>query len=69
MGALAYYVSHADPRRYQPTNIAFGLLPPLDRPPRNRLARALAASERALADLTRWLDGQARAAEMHRASV
>jgi methylenetetrahydrofolate--tRNA-(uracil-5-)-methyltransferase len=27
IGALAYYVSHADPRNYQPTNITFGIMP------------------------------------------
>ncbi|MBI3047849.1 MAG: methylenetetrahydrofolate--tRNA-(uracil(54)-C(5))-methyltransferase (FADH(2)-oxidizing) TrmFO [Acidobacteria bacterium] len=26
IGALAYYVSHADPRDYQPTNITFGIM-------------------------------------------
>jgi methylenetetrahydrofolate--tRNA-(uracil-5-)-methyltransferase len=31
MGALAFYVSHADPQHYQPTNITFGILPPLER--------------------------------------
>jgi methylenetetrahydrofolate--tRNA-(uracil-5-)-methyltransferase len=30
IGALAYYVSHADPRNYQPTNITFGIMPALD---------------------------------------
>ena len=30
IGALAYYVSHADPRNYQPTNITFGIMEPLD---------------------------------------
>ena len=32
IGALAYYVSHADPRNYQPTNITFGIMPPPDPP-------------------------------------
>jgi methylenetetrahydrofolate--tRNA-(uracil-5-)-methyltransferase len=34
IGALAYYVSHADPRNYQPTNITFGIMPapPSDMP-------------------------------------
>ena len=27
IGALGYYVSHADPRTYQPTNITFGIMP------------------------------------------
>ena len=30
IGALAYYVSHAEARHYQPTNITFGIMPPLD---------------------------------------
>jgi methylenetetrahydrofolate--tRNA-(uracil-5-)-methyltransferase len=59
LGALAYYVSHADARNYQPTNIAFGILPSLDTPPRNRLARKQAMAERALADLDRWMQPEA----------
>ena len=54
MGALAYYVSHADPAHYDPTNITFGILPPLDAPPKSRQERALAVSARALAALERW---------------
>jgi methylenetetrahydrofolate--tRNA-(uracil-5-)-methyltransferase len=65
IGALAYYVSHADPRNYQPTNITFGIMEPFDfaqgKPPgqRNgkklgRADRKLATSERALEDLDRW---------------
>ena len=57
MGALAYYVSHADPKHYVPSNIAFGLIPPPERPERNRKARNLALSERALADLGSWQAG------------
>ena len=29
IGALAYYVSHANPAHYQPTNITFGIMAPL----------------------------------------
>ena len=54
MGALAYYVSHAHPADYQPTNAAFGLLPSLDNPPRNRRARRQALAARALRDLAAW---------------
>ena len=37
IGALAYYVSHADPRNYQPTNITFGIMEPTSStPPRER---------------------------------
>ncbi len=55
IGALGHYVSHASPSNYQPTNISFGIMPPLERPPRKRLARRQATAERALADLDRWL--------------
>jgi methylenetetrahydrofolate--tRNA-(uracil-5-)-methyltransferase len=54
IGALGYYVSHADPRHYQPSNIAFGLVEPLERAPRNKAARKLAISERALRALDAW---------------
>jgi methylenetetrahydrofolate--tRNA-(uracil-5-)-methyltransferase len=54
MGALAYYVSHADPAHYDPTNITFGILPPLDAPPKSRQERAAATSQRALDALADW---------------
>jgi len=54
IGALAYYVSHADPAHYNPTNITFGIMPPLDNPPRSKSERQLATSARALAHLTAW---------------
>ena len=54
MGALAYYVSHADPAHYDPTNITFGILPPLDAPPKSKQERGLAVSARALEALDRW---------------
>ena len=57
IGALAYYVSHANPAHYDPSNITFGIMEPMVNGPRNRLARKLAISERALADLERWRDG------------
>src|SRR5687768_741112 len=59
IGALAYYVSHADPRNYQPTNITFGIMPPPDsQPGRRKLGKAdrkQATSERALAALDAWM--------------
>jgi methylenetetrahydrofolate--tRNA-(uracil-5-)-methyltransferase len=54
IGALAYYVSHADPKHYVPSNIAFGLMPPPDRKIRGRRERNEALSERALRDLDQW---------------
>jgi methylenetetrahydrofolate--tRNA-(uracil-5-)-methyltransferase len=55
LGALAYYVSHADSRHYQPTNITFGIMEPLPQPVRDKQARKLAIAERALHDLDGWL--------------
>jgi len=57
IGALAYYASHADPAHYEPTNITFGILPPLASAPRGKMERKLAMSERALKDLRAWKDG------------
>jgi methylenetetrahydrofolate--tRNA-(uracil-5-)-methyltransferase len=55
IGALGYYVSHADASNYQPTNIAFGVIPPLEQEVRSRAARKTALSERALRDLDHWM--------------
>jgi methylenetetrahydrofolate--tRNA-(uracil-5-)-methyltransferase len=55
IGALAYYVSHADPAHYDPSNITFGIMEPLANAPRSKVARKLAISERALADLALWM--------------
>lgn len=51
IGALGHYIAHADAERYQPTNIAFGLLPPLDPPVRKRRERKEAMVARALGAL------------------
>jgi methylenetetrahydrofolate--tRNA-(uracil-5-)-methyltransferase len=61
IGALSYYVSHADPRNYQPTNITFGIMtPPPGVPGRRsgRFERRLAASEFALKTLDEWAEKQ-----------
>jgi methylenetetrahydrofolate--tRNA-(uracil-5-)-methyltransferase len=63
IGALAYYVSHAEPRRYQPANITFGIMLPLTadggrRVPRKKADRRVALAERALADLAAWTASQ-----------
>ncbi|HEY8550672.1 MAG TPA: methylenetetrahydrofolate--tRNA-(uracil(54)-C(5))-methyltransferase (FADH(2)-oxidizing) TrmFO [Vicinamibacterales bacterium] len=54
IGALGYYVSHADPANYQPTNITFGIMAPLEQPPRGRQDRKLALANRGLAEIDRW---------------
>ncbi len=60
IGALAFYVSHANPRDYQPTNITFGIMEPPAEHIRDRQKRKLAIAERALADLEAWKHCEAR---------
>ena len=59
LGSLVHYVTHANPNHYQPVNIAFDLLPPIEDLPRHlvrdRRARRERQCERALADLNLWL--------------
>jgi methylenetetrahydrofolate--tRNA-(uracil-5-)-methyltransferase len=54
IGALAFYVSHANPHDYQPTNITFGIMEPPPAHIRDKQKRKLAISERALEELERW---------------
>jgi methylenetetrahydrofolate--tRNA-(uracil-5-)-methyltransferase len=61
IGALAFYVSHAEPGDYQPTNITFGIMEPPPAAIRDRQKRKLAIAERALRDLEAWQ--QARQSE------
>ncbi|HET9315875.1 MAG TPA: FADH(2)-oxidizing methylenetetrahydrofolate--tRNA-(uracil(54)-C(5))-methyltransferase TrmFO, partial [Vicinamibacteria bacterium] len=51
LGALGRYISGSDPARYQPTNIAFGLLPELPDRIRDKARRRLAMAQRALRSL------------------
>ncbi|HEX2458192.1 MAG TPA: methylenetetrahydrofolate--tRNA-(uracil(54)-C(5))-methyltransferase (FADH(2)-oxidizing) TrmFO [Vicinamibacterales bacterium] len=67
IGALAFYVSHANPRNYQPTNITFGIMEPIEdrsialgktadgRRVSLKEARKQAMADRALADLEAWM--------------
>jgi methylenetetrahydrofolate--tRNA-(uracil-5-)-methyltransferase len=54
LGALAHYVSHADPAHYQPTNITHGIMAPLEHPPRDKARKKALVAERALRDLEAW---------------
>ena len=54
LGALGRYIARSDPENYQPTNIAFGLLPELDERVRDKAKKRLALAERALASLGRF---------------
>lgn len=55
LGALCKYISQADPTQFQPMKANFGLMPPLDLPVRGKRNRGAAYSQRALAELQRFL--------------
>jgi methylenetetrahydrofolate--tRNA-(uracil-5-)-methyltransferase len=57
LGALGRYIARSDPARYQPTNIAFGLLPELPQRIRDKRRRRQALSQRALESLERFRAG------------
>ena len=61
VGALAYYASHADAAHYQPSNITFGIMLPLEsadgRLRRDRKARNEAISAQGVGDLEEWKRG------------
>jgi methylenetetrahydrofolate--tRNA-(uracil-5-)-methyltransferase len=54
IGALAFYVSHANPHNYQPTNITFGIMEPPPEGIRDKAKRKLAIADRALNALSEW---------------
>jgi len=58
-GSLTHYVTHADRKNFQPANITFDLLPPLDRKIRDRKERHRAQCELALKEFDAWLAGTA----------
>lgn len=55
IGALAYYVSHADAKYYQPSNVTFGIMPPLEHRQRGGKQRKEALAARALSALDAWM--------------
>jgi methylenetetrahydrofolate--tRNA-(uracil-5-)-methyltransferase len=55
-GSLAHYVTHADPADFQPANITFDLLPPLENKIRDRKERHRMQCARALAEFAPWLE-------------
>ena len=54
-GSLTNYVTHADPKNFQPANITFDLLPALDRKIRDRKERHRLQCELALRECDTWL--------------
>jgi methylenetetrahydrofolate--tRNA-(uracil-5-)-methyltransferase len=55
-GSLAHYVTHADPKHFQPANITFDLLPPLANKIRDRKERHRMQCELALRHFDEWME-------------
>lgn len=51
IGAMAHYITHANPQHFQPMNANFGLLPSLSQPVRVKKERQQAYAKRALAQI------------------
>jgi methylenetetrahydrofolate--tRNA-(uracil-5-)-methyltransferase len=54
-GSLTHYLTHAEAKNFQPANITFDLLPPLDHRVRDKQERHRLQCERALAAFDQWL--------------
>jgi methylenetetrahydrofolate--tRNA-(uracil-5-)-methyltransferase len=54
-GSLVHYVTHASAKNFQPANITFDLLPPLEKKIRDRKERHRAQCELALKEFEEWL--------------
>jgi methylenetetrahydrofolate--tRNA-(uracil-5-)-methyltransferase len=61
LGALCHYITHAEPKDFQPMKANFGIMPELENRPRGKRDRAQAYSRRALEDLDELLVDKARA--------
>jgi methylenetetrahydrofolate--tRNA-(uracil-5-)-methyltransferase len=55
-GSLTHYVAHADAKNFQPANITFDLLPPLEKKIRDRKERRRLQCELALREFDRWAE-------------
>ncbi len=51
LGALCYYISHADPVGFQPMKANFGILPALENPPKDKRQRSALYAQRAIRDM------------------
>jgi methylenetetrahydrofolate--tRNA-(uracil-5-)-methyltransferase len=56
IGALLYYVSHADSNDFQPMKANFGLMPPLEKRVRRKRDRYRTYARRSLSDLGSFID-------------
>ncbi len=58
IGGLMAYLREADIEHFQPMNVQFGLLPPLEKKVSGRKAKRAALADRALSDLDGWITQQ-----------
>lgn len=63
-GSLTHYVTHADSKNFQPANITFDLLPPLERKVRDRKERHRLQCELALKEFDLWFANTATAVQV-----
>jgi methylenetetrahydrofolate--tRNA-(uracil-5-)-methyltransferase len=56
LGSLTHYVAHADAKNFQPANITFDLLPPLETKVRDRKERHRRQCELALREFDLWME-------------
>src|SRR6266568_3887067 len=59
LGSLMHYINNADAKKFQPANITFDLLPPLETRIRDRQLRRRMQCESGLCGLEKWLQGLA----------
>jgi len=58
-GSLTHYITHADPAKFQPANITFDLLRPLDQKIRDRKERHRLQCGEALREFDQWIASRA----------
>jgi methylenetetrahydrofolate--tRNA-(uracil-5-)-methyltransferase len=68
LGSLVNYVTNADLKKFQPANITFDLLPPLEKKVRDRQLRHKMQCELALLELEKWLKIVGTSTEVTQAS-
>ena len=68
LGALMHYITNADPKKFQPANITFDLLPPLEKKIRDRQLRHKMQCAMALQELRTWLNAKVSPAILTHAS-
>jgi len=63
-GALCHYITHAEPKDFQPMKANFGLMPPFEQKIRNKRARYQAYADRAMHDLDELIEAEGAGATL-----